>query len=94
MVDRGAKRVESNSEMVRVRVRIDGDEYSIRGRASRSYVLSLASIVDAQISRIRKGNPNLPRHQAAILAAINLADELQTLKKENQELFELLEDAR
>lgn len=79
---------------VRVRVRIDGDELTIRGRGPDSYVIELANMVDQRIQEVRRTNPNLPRHHAAILAALYLADEAYRLRKENEELTQILEEAR
>lgn len=79
---------------VKVRVRIDGDELSIRGQASEEYVRELASIVNSRIEEVRRNHPNLPRHHAAILACLYLADEAYKLRQENKELSQLLEEAR
>lgn len=79
---------------VKVRVRIDGDELTIRGRGPDSYVIELAAIVNDRIQEVRRNNPNLPRHHAAILAALHLADEAHRLRQENTELTQILEEAR
>lgn len=79
---------------VRVRVRIDGDELTIRGQGPDSYVIELAHMVDQHIQEVRRNHPNLPRHHAAILAALHLADQAYRLRKENEELTQILEEAR
>ena len=79
---------------VKVRVRIDGDELTIRGRGPDSHVIELATIVDRRIQEVRRNHPNLPRHQAAILAAMHLADEAHRLRREIIELTQILEEAR
>ncbi|NLM24613.1 MAG: cell division protein ZapA [Firmicutes bacterium] len=83
----------SNKETVTVRVRIAGEEHPIKGQASKEYIEKLARIVDNQIKLVQKKNPNLTRHRMAILAAINLADELERLRAEYNELLEIVEDA-
>jgi len=79
---------------VKVRVRIDGDELSIRGQGSEAYVRDLARIVNQRIMDVRRTHPNLPRHHAAILACMYLADEAYKLRQENKELLQLLEETR
>lgn len=80
-------------ELKTVRVKMDGETYPVRGRATEAYVRLLAGYVDQKIAEVRKVQPNLPRHRAAILAALNLADDLEKLKRENAELIEVLEEA-
>lgn len=83
----------SNKESVTVRVRISGEEHPIRGKASKEYIKNLAHIVDNHIKFVQKSNPNLTRHRMAILAAINIADELEKLRAEYNDLLEIMEDA-
>ena len=47
---------------VKVRVRIDGDELTIRGRGPESYVIELANRVNSRIQEVRRNHPNLARH--------------------------------
>jgi len=77
-----------------VPVRIDDENISIRGHATEEYIRMLARLVDQKIQEVRRNQPNLPRHRAAILAALNIADELERVKQENAELLEVLEEAR
>ncbi|NMB38248.1 MAG: cell division protein ZapA [Firmicutes bacterium] len=81
------------SKTITVRVRIAGEEHSVKGKATEKYIKELADIVDTKIKQIQKHNPNLTRHRTAILAAINLADELQKVKAEYQELLQIMEEA-
>lgn len=76
-----------------VRVQILGEEHVIRGQASDEYIKNLASLINLRLEEIRKSNPLLPRHRAAILVAINLANELEKLKADHEELLALLEEA-
>lgn len=77
-----------------VRVKIDNEHFAIRGEATDDYIRELARIVDQKINEVRRNQPNLPRHRMAVLAALNIADELQRVKRENAELLEVLEEAR
>lgn len=83
----------STGEVTSVRVQIFGEEHIIKGQASQEYIEELALSVDIRLEEIQKGNPMLPRHQVAILVAINLANELEKLKEEHKELLALLEEA-
>lgn len=75
-----------------VKVRIGGEEYSIRGNASEQYIRELGRKVDEKIKEVQQNSPNLTRHQMAILAAINLADELLKVRAEYQELLKIMEE--
>ena len=82
------------AETERFQVMIDGETFVIRGTASAEHVRELARLVDERIEEVRRTQPNLPRHRVAILVALNLADELVTARKENEELLELLEETK
>lgn len=83
----------SSREITSVRVQIFGEEHIIKGQASMEYIKDLANFVDERLEEVQRNNPMLPRHRVAILVAINLANELEKLKGEHQELLELLEEA-
>lgn len=76
-----------------VRVRIGGEEHAVRGNAPAEYIRELASIVDGNIKIVQRNNPNLTRHRVAILVALNMADELEKLRTEYEELLQLVEEA-
>lgn len=76
-----------------VKVRIAGEEHTIKGNATTEYIMELAKIVDEKMREIQKVSPNLTRYRIAILAAINLADELLKVRNEYQELLKLMEEA-
>jgi len=76
-----------------VRVRILGEDHIIKGDAPAEYIIKLAQQVDTHLTKIQKSNPTLPRHKAAILAALNIADELERLREEYNELLKLMEEA-
>lgn len=85
--------MDSTRDFTSARVQIFGEEHIIKGQASQEYIEELALLVDMRLEEIQKGNPMLPRHQVAILVALNLANELEKLKEEHQELLALLEEA-
>lgn len=78
----------------RFTVTIDDEEFVVRGVGTQEYVAKLAKMVDERIEEVRRSLPNVPRHRVITLVAFNLAHELQVLKTENEELLEVLEEAR
>lgn len=75
-----------------VKIQIFGEEHILRGQASSEYMENLASQVSLRLDEVQKSNPRLPRHRVAILVAINLANELEKLKADHQDLLTLLEE--
>ncbi len=78
----------------RVRVRIAGDEYVLRGSASPEHLQRLSAELDRRLSEILKRHPGLLPHQAAVLCALQLLEELEQARLENRELLELLDEVR
>jgi cell division protein ZapA len=59
-----------------VTVRIMNKDYTLRSSDDPEYLRSLATYVDGKMRGIAKGSVNMPLADAAILAALNMADEL------------------
>ncbi|RPH94517.1 cell division protein ZapA [candidate division KSB1 bacterium] len=74
-----------------VRVTILGQDYPVRADADADYVREIAAFVDARMRMIQKADPDRPSLHISILAALNLTDELFTLRREKQELVERYE---
>lgn len=70
----------------RVTVTIMGEEYTIRGTASPEAMEKMARYVDRLMRALAENNRQMSRHKVAVLAAINLADELLKLKSSVREL--------
>lgn len=62
--------------MKTVEISILGNKYQIKGDASEEYMQDLANFVDGKIREITGKSPNTTPARAAILAALNIADEL------------------
>ncbi|MCL6600854.1 cell division protein ZapA [Alicyclobacillus macrosporangiidus] len=75
----------------RIRVTICGQEYTLRGPASEAHLREVAQLVDAVMQRVAAANPNLDLRRQAVLAALNIADDLVRLQQEYRELLELLD---
>ena len=80
--------------VARVRVRIAGEEYVIRGDAPPAHIEKIADVVDRKLRQLREQHRNLPFHRLALLAAIHLADELEKARAQVQELLALVEEHR
>ncbi len=59
-----------------VKVVIVGEEYTIRSDASPDHTRAVAQYVDQSIKRVLHSAPVVESHKAAILAALEITDEL------------------
>jgi cell division protein ZapA len=59
-----------------VKVTIVGEEYSIRSDAPPDHTRAVAQYVDQAIKRVMNTTPVVEAHKAAILAALQITDEL------------------
>ncbi|MCL6446305.1 MAG: cell division protein ZapA [Alicyclobacillus sp.] len=76
----------------RVRVDIFGTEYTMRGDASADDLRAVAKEVDSLMRTIAAANPQLDQRRLAVLAALNMADEVRKLRKECDELRAMLDE--
>ncbi len=60
----------------RVKVKISGEEYTIKTEASAEHVEKVAALVDKRLKEAARALPTVPLHRLAIFVALNLADEL------------------
>ena len=78
--------------MTPVKVQIFGQTYTIRGELDERYVQKLAAYVDAKMSAIADATTTIDTQKAAVLAALAIADELHTMRKDRSEEEELLRE--
>lgn len=71
----------------RVKVKINGEDYYIKGTVSEEYIKQVAQYVDRKMYNLEKNNPELSRTHLAVLTAINITDELFKLKQEYDEFL-------
>lgn len=83
-----------NDEKTRSRVNIYGSEYIVKANEPSEYIDRLAVLVDKKMKEVSKGNKSMPASKVAILAALNLADELCKLREDYEELLKLIEEAK
>lgn len=80
------------SDNLTTSVQILGREYKIRGSADASYIREVASYVDAKLREVAQGSTVPPASErVAILAALNIADELFQLRRASTEEFSSIE---
>jgi len=66
--------------MESIQVDIFGQSYSIKAGNDREYIRELAAFVDARMKEVQKGTGTSDGYKIAILAALNIADELNRLR--------------
>lgn len=67
-----------------VQVQIFGHSYTIRGDANHDYILGVAAYVDGKMREITEKLPVASLSKVAILASLNIADELFKERSRNQ----------
>ena len=69
-----------------VQVQIFGHQYTIRGEANQDYILGVAAYVDRKMREITDKLPVASQSKVAILASLNIADELfkERARQQNQ----------
>ncbi len=75
-----------------VKVQIYGQSYTIMGDLDEDYVQQLAAYVDAKMQAITGMTSTVDTQKAAVLAALAIADELHSSRKEKSEREDLLKE--
>ena len=70
-----------------LKVRIFGEEYKITGDADREYTDKVAGYVDSKMQEVSKSFPGRPFLKIAVLAALNIADELFSERRQTENLL-------
>jgi len=71
----------------KLQVKICGQEYTVVSENSREYMLEVADYVDRKLVEIKGINCHLSTSMAAILVALNVADDLKRQEKEAQKII-------
>ncbi|HHW48893.1 MAG TPA: cell division protein ZapA [Clostridiaceae bacterium] len=79
------------SERNKVEVKISGKEYVLVGAESEEYIQKVALYIDRKMSEILKANSHLSTSMAAVLTAINVADDLFKVQESEGRLKTQLE---
>ena len=72
--------------MESIQVEIFGQTYSIKVANDPAYIQELAAFVDARMREVQKGTGAADVYRIAILAALNISDELHRLRSQHNEL--------
>ncbi|MBE3597581.1 MAG: cell division protein ZapA [Limnochordaceae bacterium] len=64
-----------------MRVRIAGSTYALRGPASEEHLRALAGELDRRLQAVIRRNPRLALHQAAVLCALEILEELEEQRR-------------
>ena len=77
---------ENDNQSRAVRVTIYGQEYPIKGRGDEEYIKKIARFVDDRMLQIEEQTTINSPTRLAILAALNIADELFSLQQDKDQL--------
>lgn len=83
MEARAAERTEDLHE-----VRLMGREFRIRSAHGREHLDEVATYVDGRIGALTQGRPQNASQQVLLMAAMSMADELLTIRREHDALKE------
>lgn len=82
------------NEINKVTVEIFNEEYVVKGNEDPEYIIMLAQYVDRRMKAIQQRNPNLSTTKIAVLTSLNLADELNKLQEDYDELIKIMEEEK
>ncbi|MEJ2683961.1 MAG: cell division protein ZapA [Candidatus Sulfobium sp.] len=75
-----------------VEVTILGQKYTLRGDAQEEYIRKLAAFVDGKLKEVYSSSPSITPLKAAILASLNIADELHKLQEAEESIAKNIEE--
>lgn len=76
----------------RIKVEIYGKDYYIKGSASSDYIKKVATYVDEKMVELSNINASMSTTKIAVLAALNITDELFRLNQEYEEFLNLVDN--
>ena len=77
---------EKRNQVNKVTVTIYNEDYIVKGTEKPDYIEMLASYVDRRMRMVQQRNVNLSTSKVAVLTALNLANELNKLQEDYDEL--------
>ena len=83
-----------NGKKFKVTVEIFGEVYSLKSDSDFDQVIKVAALVDERMKKISKANLCLSPNRVAILAALNIAEELLQLEHNYKELIKMVEEEK
>lgn len=82
----------SEKKMGSIEVNILGQNYTIKGEAPEEYMKKLAAFVDLKLKEVHRSSPSIAPLKAAILASLNIADELYKIREEHDKATREIEE--
>jgi cell division protein ZapA len=82
----------AKEELTKVKVEIFGGLYGIKGQDSPNNINLIAEYVDKKMHQIAERSPRMSGMQVAVLAALNIADELRQLQQDYDGLIKITEN--
>ncbi len=76
----------------RTKVEICGDEYTIKSDISPQEVHNLAKYVNVKMREIKSKTQSMPANKIAVLACLNITEELIDIQKHLEETQNLMEE--
>ena len=76
----------------KVVVEIFGEQYPLKSDCETGYIEKLAAMVDENMRDVAKKTRSFSGNKISVLAALQIADEYYKLKKDYDELLQLLEE--
>jgi cell division protein ZapA len=73
-------------------VEVAGQKLSLRTDADEGYIQSLAGLVNEKMAEVKASSRTLSTHVLAILTALEIADDLEKLRKREAELRRRVRD--
>jgi cell division protein ZapA len=78
--------------LTNIEVSILGQKYNVRGDAPEEYMRKLAAFVDERLKAVYAASPGITPLKAAILASLDIADELHKLKEAQENIAKNIEE--
>jgi len=79
-------------DIQKVKVDIFGEKFTVKGTESEEHVREIAMMLDKKLQAVANRNKLLSTSHVAILAALNLTDELKRLKEDYQNIVRVLNE--
>ncbi len=80
------------TEPVRTTVVIYGEEYQLKGDMPKDVIQALAHHVDGRLRAVASKSPQLSITRVAMLALLNMAEDLYHLQEQNEELVRSMQE--
>lgn len=81
-----------DQKRIKLSVTINNRDYTIVGTESREHVEHVAHLVNEKMDEIHTANKHLDTTKLAVLTAVNTMNDYLKMKKEYDELIQLLEE--